>query len=201
MPNLKHTELEIKLDASGVDTLSFLQWCIGLGPTKYEHAIGPDVYYKQGSNTIRHRWFAGPAGELTVKLRKSNAHTTDRVEIDLQFDGNVSQDDVTAFLVATGWQKLFTLQKDCHIFWLEMNDVPVSVVLYDVWEIPETKPKRKRFLEVEIDKGFQINQEKALQTLEWWRRRLADTFQVTKPMNLSLYEIYSGKKYKTVKGK
>lgn len=198
--NPQHRELEIKLDADEVQVEQFKQWCFGRSPSKYLHVIGPDTYYVQGKNVLRHRQNGEGAGELTVKRRTSKKSTKDRLEIDLRFDQGTSQDDVTRFLVATGWAPQFTVIKDCHIFWFEDRKPGVEVVLYDVRCIyvsgKETSPRR--FAEVEIHKA-DSNSSRALSTLKEWERDARAVFSFGETQSESLFEIYSGKRYGMVK--
>jgi hypothetical protein len=197
--DLKHTEFELKFDASNVDTSPFVQWAMAQGPTKYIHAKGPDEYYEQGTNVVRHRWFAGKGGEITVKRRKDANCITERQEIDLKFDESTMIWDITAFLTASGWVKTLTLNKDAHIFWYNVNEVDVTIALYSVGLLQDGDlVEQKRFLEVEIEKHMDLNTEEALKTLSWWKARLNSSFSLSKPVNLSLYEMYSGKKYNTL---
>jgi adenylate cyclase class IV len=122
----QHRELEVKLAADGMNIKAFKDWCFGRDPSKYLHVTGPDVYYTQGKNVLRHRQPGqGGPGELTVKRRTSKKSTRDRLEIDLKFADIVNIEDVGRFLTATGWKQKFTVIKDCHIFWFE-DRVPAS---------------------------------------------------------------------------
>lgn len=197
MKNPNHRELEVKIDASGILVDDFRDWCFGRLPSKYTHLISPDTYYTQGGNVLRHRHGGKSAGELTVKRRTSKKSTKDRVEIDLRFDAGTTQDDVKRFLEATGWKPAFTVIKDCHIFWYEEITPGVEVVLYDVRCIrpdgSETAPRR--FVEVEIHKA-DSNHPKALTTLKDWEEAARTQFPgMGAIQDLSLYEIYSGKRY------
>jgi hypothetical protein len=196
-PKAEHRELEIKLAADGVHTDTFKTWCFERDPSRYLHVTGPDTYYTQGKNVLRHRQPGqGGPGELTVKRRTSKTSTKDRLEIDLRFDPNTSLEDVRRFLLATGWTPAFTVIKDCHIFWFEEWKPGVEAVLYDVRCVlpsgKETKPRR--FVEFEIHKA-DSNHPKALTTLKDWENMARDQFSFGETMTESLYEIYSGKRY------
>lgn len=201
----RHTEIEIKMSAEQVDTQAFLNWCVGRGPKDYTYVSTPDVYYERGENVCRHRMSGNTrgdsvrgAGELTVKQRKSDKSTVNRVEVDLKFADEVQCDDVKAFLEATGWTRAFSIMKDCHIFFFEKTGVEVSVVLYEAARIEPKNGKlvnRRRFLEVEVEKGSKCNTEEARKILADWQRDIKRLFTVGDPVNESLYEIYSGKRY------
>ena len=167
--NPKHRELELKFEADTVDLEVFKKWCFGLEPEEYLHTGGPDVYYSQGPNVLRHRNNGEGAGELTVKRRTSRKTTTDREEIDLRFAAHVTVEDVEKFLQATGWKPMFTVIKDCHMF-----------------------------AEIEIHKA-DSNSPHALSTLKEWERSMHEEIPGLTRCSESLYEIYSGKRYGLVK--
>lgn len=197
----QHRELEIKLDATEIQVNDFKEWAFTLLPSKYIHVVGPDVYYTQGRNVLRHRQNGEGAGELTVKRRTSEKSTKDRLEIDLRFDIGTTVDDVSRFLQATGWEQKFTVIKDCHIFWFEDQKPGVEAVLYDVrCLLPSGKEtKSRRFVEFEIHKADSTHP-KALTTLKDWEADVREAFpQVGDVMSESLYEIYSGRRYGLIK--
>ena len=197
--NPKHRELELKFEADTVDLEVFKKWCFGLEPEEYLHTGGPDVYYSQGPNVLRHRNNGEGAGELTVKRRTSRKTTTDREEIDLRFAAHVTVEDVEKFLQATGWKPMFTVIKDCHIF--AFKETPgVEIVIYDVrcvYPNGEETPLR-RFAEIEIHKA-DSNSPHALSTLKEWERSMHEEIPGLTRCSESLYEIYSGKRYGLVK--
>lgn len=198
-----HSEIEIKLVADDVDMGVFNRWCMAKSPVRYEHVFGPDVYYVQGHNTLRHRWNIGTAGELTVKRRKSTGDVTDRVEIDLNFGGATNINDVTQFLLATGWKRKFTLMKEAHIFWYE-TPVPMTLVIYEAGRLANTTSgtkvvEKRRFIECEIEKGSALTPEQSRVELLKLERELKRVFGVGTRSKLSLYEIYSGKCYEVLK--
>lgn len=197
----KHSELEYKFPAECVEPHAFIGWCMSKGPESYLHVISPDVYYTQGDNVLRHRWLGG-AGELTVKQRKSKDSTWNRLEINLHFANDTTLDDVTKFLLASGWKKCLSLIKEAHIFFFELVGKPkVSVVTYDVGRKKEGVDglvENYRFIEVEIENG-NISTQEAKAYLDEWRREITKWFKIKPPLNLSLFEIYTGKRYSMVK--
>lgn len=201
MGNPKHRELEIKVSAMAVEPRLFRDFCYAKGPERYLHIIGPDDYYVQGENVLRHRKSGGP-GELTVKRRTSMKSTRDRVEIDLKLDHGMTIEDVAAFLAATGWERQFTVVKDCHIFWFEgSRKTPgVEAVIYDV-KLVDAKGNDSwdRYVEIEIHKE-DSNHPMALSTLRTWEKQLrAELPSLGEVVSESLYEIYSGNKYSLAK--
>jgi adenylate cyclase class IV len=194
--NPLYHEMEIKIEAQELDVAEFNRWCFARTPSKYLHVIGPDTYYVQGKNVLRHRKNGEGAGELTVKRRRSTKSTRDRLEIDLRFSEKNTVEDVQRFLEATGWTEEFTVLKDCHIHWFEQDFPHVEIVVYDVrCVLPNGKETpTKRFLEVEISKEHS-GHVRGLYTLKNWERDIRKAFRVGETMGESLYEIYSGRRY------
>lgn len=195
MGNPKHQELETKISAAKVTNDEFRRWCWERKPSRYLHVVGPDVYYGQGPNVLRHR-LNGGAGELTVKRRTSRRTTRNRLEIDLAFAERMVPADITAFLLATGWKPLFTIVKQADIFWFDDNKPGVEAVIYDSVKVTPKGVERdpRRFLEIEIHKE-DSNHPAALSTLKQWEREARAALPLGPTVNESLYEIYSGKRY------
>lgn len=198
-----HSELELKFAADHVVPKDFLRWCIEHNPSRYQAEAVPDIYYAQGPSVIRHRWLPGGAGELTVKQRKSRTSISNRVEIDLRFADGFTVNDVTAFLQHTGWKKEFTLFKDeVHMFWFDLSGGgQVNVSLYTVERLNERSGKcvdTKTFLEIEVEKGSKYTVNSSLAILDDWRVKVQKAFNLKDPMTLSLWEIYSGRRYQVV---
>lgn len=197
----RHSEVEYKFPAEKVAVDKFVKWAMYEGPQYYKRILSPDLYYVNGDNTIRHRWCdKGGAGELTVKRRKDKKLTTDRVEIDLFFNHKTTREDVTEFLKQTGWTRAFTIVKEAHIFEFMDCGARVSVVIYDCWKIEDNgtvEGSQKRFIEIEAAKGTSATLEADKAILEKWRKEIERRFpEVGAPSNKSLYELYSGKKYR-----
>jgi hypothetical protein len=193
----KHSELELKFSAEAVDVDKFRVWCMGLNPVGYKTRAYPDNYYRNGDAVVRHRGWPLPGGELTVKRRKSAHSIIDRQEINLRFDAETSRKDVMAFLEATGWALEFTLLKHfSHVFWFKHGEATVCVSLYEVSRA-DTKDTR-RFLEVEVERDSEVTEARARNLLGVWGGAAANEFDLDEPMNDSLYEVYSGRRYASV---
>jgi adenylate cyclase class IV len=200
--NPLHRECEIKLAADDVPVDEFVRWCFAKKPTRYMQGVGPDTYYGQGQNVVRHRKNGEGAGELTVKRRTSTRSTKDRLEIDLRFNDLTKVDDVERFLIATGWKPEFTVVKSFHIFWFEAEFPSLEVVLYDVrctYPNGKSTPSR-RFVEVEVSKK-DSGHVRGFYALEDWEKQLREQFNIGATQSESLYEIYSGKRYGLVNKK
>lgn len=191
-----HNEIEAKLDAPHVSDKQFRDFMSDQEVTRYERIISPDGYWESGSNVVRQRG-EDSGHELTVKRRKSAGSTRDREEIDLFFSQRTTNKDVEAFLRATGFTLAFTLRKDSRIYWVQLTpSLEASFVLYDVWKDQETKPRR--FIEVEAEKGSNVTVETAKRHVQQQVKALQGAFGLGEPLNDSLYEIYSGRKYLSV---
>jgi hypothetical protein len=203
MPTPKHSELESKFDAPHVTEKTFDLWCAKHRPLRSETTSFPDFYYSRGTSVVRHR-MSGGAGELTVKMRKSETSITDRVEIDLTFGPTTTDTDVISFLEATGWKEELWLSKHfSKVYWFKHGNAEIAVSLYEVEEFkhyPHDLFGRKtgnirRMLEVEVEKGSDVDKEAARTVLSTWCSVLTDDLGLGVPLDRSLYEIYTGKRY------
>ncbi len=193
------SEIEFKFNANHVTEAAFLAWGVTQNPESYEHTSWPDLYYAQEDSIVRHRWSDG-AGELTVKRRKSQKSITDRVEVDLKFGPDVKCSDVSMFLTASGFKRVLTLFKEfVHVFRIKNRGAEVTVALYEVDALDERTHKRvkvKRFIEVEVEKGGPLSDRDAMIMLEKYRDALTTQFKLDSPVTESLFEIYTGRRYK-----
>jgi adenylate cyclase class IV len=196
-----HDEIEAKLDAQRVDLKTFLGWMHAHPDIERMQHVddSPDDYYECGEAVVRHRGVEG-SHELTVKRRKSQTSTRDREEIDLHFSDRTAHDSVGAFLRATGYKLAFRLLKDTYIFWVKPTpNITLCYAIYDVHV--EGEPGRpRRFIEVEAEKGSKVTPETGKRYV---REAVAEMQKVFKgyldePLNDSLYEIFSGKRYSSV---
>jgi adenylate cyclase class IV len=195
----EHDEIEAKMCADGTSFEEFRAFIMGKDVERYDHIIGPDYYYESGSNVVRHRQDRKDCRhELTVKKRKSGGSTRDRLEVDLHFDQKTVPHDVDTFLRAIGFTNVFTLVKEAHIYWVRLSPNLISTyVIYDVWkdDDPDTKA---RFIEIEAEKGSDVTPDTAKRHIRNAVTQLRGRFKLPEPLNESLYEIYSGKRYALV---
>ncbi len=201
-----HNEIEAKLSAENVAVQDFQAFIESEYEIEDNKVIeSPDGYYEQGPNVVRQRGATNDEDhELTVKLRKSDGSTRDRLEIDLHFSEETGAKDVVAFLESTGFKRVFTLTKKAYIYWVKLtNKVNASFVIYDVWQDDPTGNEcrtfnRKRFIEVEVEKGSDVESDTAKRHIREQVKILQTKFNLGEPLNESLYEIYSGRRYQTV---
>jgi adenylate cyclase class IV len=182
----RYTELEYKFKADHVPVAHFVNVMQSSLPDGYENLTFDDVYWKRGAICVRHRLLKG--GELTVKARKSQDSIKDRVEINLAFSPETTQEDVEAFLLATGYERLFTLRKlIAHVF--HYGDVEVAIYevgRVDNWGISGVR----QFIEIEV-KTRSFSKEEASGVLDIWKFWFQREFCLSEPINQSLLEIYT----------
>jgi len=199
-----HQEIEAKLEANPVDPADFIKWVFSKPITgaikSYKFVTGPDHYFEnEAGYVVRHR-DAQTEGlsELTTKRRKSDTTTRDRLEVDLQCVAGTNPNDVHAFFNALGFKAAFTLVKEAYIIYANITpNLEMSFVIYDVWrdDAPDT---RRRFIEIEASKGSTVTPETAKRHVNYQVKELREKFGLNEPLNDSLYELYSGKKYQKV---
>lgn len=200
----RYVELEYKFDADEAE-LSIKEFNrVGqlLEPSEVATTSGPDVYYAHGPNVVRHRWRNGGGGELTVKQRKGRNQIVDRVEVDLRFAADMRLCDVSSFLEASGFKRALTLiTEQCRVYTFEDEGADIQLAYYTVEKLNSKgrRVSRRSFVEVEVDKGASINDKKARVLLDTWATDLRCLLNLKSPLKLSLYEIYTGKRYTTAK--
>ncbi len=188
----RHTELEYKFNADHVPTQLFVSLMENSLPDdRRANLTFDDVYWKRGAMCVRHR--LRNAGELTVKERRSQDSLRERLEINLHFDGgSTNQEDVEAFLAATGYERLFTLRKlMCHVFIFTFHSGEVEASIYEVgrvdnWGISGVR----RFIEVEVQ-GNGWTDDECAEVLDYWKEWLQRRLGCAEPLNESLLEIYT----------
>jgi len=193
-----YDEIEVKYEADSINEYHLRNFLFGnYRVLEFKHVNdSPDDYYTQGTNVVRHRHEDGHQGELTVKLRKAKRSVRDRKEVDLRFAPETTVADVVSFLKYTGWTKLFTIRKSADIYWVEDKKAVLTVSLYDAYNV-ESPKITKRFLEIEVEKGTTPTIEEAKVILDTWEKKIESHFDMGTPCTYSLYEYFSGKKYKT----
>ncbi len=200
----EHVEIEAKLAAPAVTHTDFEEWVRkNYEVVKEIRICGPDDYYESKDAVVRHRHDANELHELTVKKRKTDGSTRDRLEIDLHFASKTKTEDVAAFLVNTGFAPVLHVVKDAAIYWVKLStSLTATFVMYDAWlttkrgdELPGT---RKRFIEVEAEKGCSVSHDTAKTHVRRQVKLLQARFGLGEPLNDSLYELFSGRKYQKI---
>lgn len=205
----RYSEIEVKFEAPAVEPHQLLAFAADvrqdqvLKPYAYNIAGaiivgGWDTYYQQGDKILRHRC-DGENGHqtncLTTKSRKSKKDLMDRHEVDLWFKPGTPPEDVETFLERTGWEPIFTIQKQYTVLHLKSSagaDNIVCLALYDVWE--DDRKQARRFLEVEIERDSECTPAQGRAALKKWVQAVRARFSLEEPVNQSLYEIYAPKK-------
>jgi hypothetical protein len=209
-----HSELEAKLVADGLKVGDFKRFMLmNYDIQQYKQIKGPDTYYEQGVHVVRYRFDSRHhKNEVTVKRRKSVTSTRDRLEIDLPLATGTQPIDIDGFLCASGFKRAFTIVKEGHVYWTRLSkSLEASIVYYTCWEvdiskreagtiaIAETLPpvhgSIHTFIEIEAEKGSAVSQKTAERRIQEQVKIFREEFGLDKPVNKSLYEIYSGKPY------
>lgn len=158
---------------------------------RFKNGRGDDVYYRHGG-VLRHR-VSSDCHELTAKGRVSFDSIKVRHEINLKLDESVNPFDVACLLKMLKFKPAVSIYKDCDIYFADIDGAEVQVVWYKVRRSESSGPWR-RFVEVEI---ANVAESRSIKILDQWAAIVEKMFDLT-PMDrsdLSLYEIYSGKRY------
>ena len=192
-------EIEVKFDADKVAVKDFEAFVFesGLNIEKYIKVKGPDRFFSSSGGVLRHRLDMDTGrSEITLKMRKSKDSTRDRFEIDWKIDERTKTEDIAPLLEALGFGHILTIVKEARIFLIKLTaNANATFVVYDVWKEEkgsEVLGTRKRFIEVEIEKGSNISVDTAKKHLNTWTQKIQAHFKLDEPLNQSLFEIYSG---------
>jgi hypothetical protein len=218
-----HHELEKKYEVTGLFSASdFVKRCYQelACAASHKYVSSDDVYYRRGKSVCRFRVDGdrGCGGELTVKLRTSKKSIANRVEVDIRVSKRTTDADVRAFLAATGWETDLVIHKCADIIHVNAQMPPGAptraqdasieampvILAYYVVTTPPSKGKRRKaidrvFLEVEVDKDVIQDLKAGQKLLNLWEHGLRLMFPLSKPLNASLYELYTGRRYAIAK--
>ena len=103
--------------------------------------------------------------------------------------------DIDSLLLVSGWEPDLALQKDAHVFWFDDAGYSSTLSLYTVSDLID----KRSFIEIEIESTSEIDTETALLKLDQWKDSLTKEFDLEPPINESLYELYTGRKYVNAK--
>ncbi len=191
----KHKEIELKWSADHVNRKDFnrkiekLLKKLGL-EYKFLAAHGPDYYYSNKDGyTARHR-DGGDTNELTVKLREGSDHITVRKEINVPLAKEATAMDVRALLKGLGFDDDVHIHKSCDIYFIKSQKADIDVVWY---KVTGGGKRPKVFVEVEVG---HLGKKDSLKILKKWAKMLEKMFNLKDQSDLSLYEIYSGRRYR-----
>lgn len=199
--SLKFSEIEYKWAADHVPIDQFNDWMFELAPPirlrRYNEVTGTDTYFCKGNQVIRQREDGNLPHCLTIKLRRSTESIANRVEVDMFVDEepNVS----SKFLDLLGFKPEIAIIKTSYIHSIHDSDVGVTTVIYDVDVVIGKQQKRRRFIEIEIDKQDGLSVQKAMRVLGRWKKKMEKAFELGEPLNQSLFELYTGKNYAMAK--
>ncbi len=190
----KHLELEYKFNAKGVDPEKFERVLRDLVPDEVVYPTVRDIYYHDltvddDRPAVRYRIVEGKYQELTMKTRKSLNSLRERTEVNVKLDQDEDPEAVGKLLEMMGYERQFTLDKPmCSVYSFHEVDGEVEVALYSVRHVGHGDVARA-FVEVEVKGG--MTKDFAIDVLNEWKAFLQETFQLGKPLNQSLYEMYN----------
>lgn len=194
-------EIESKWDAEALSRTFFNEKIISYfnkSKVKYSylHAAGFDYYYETKDGYVARHRHGVDVNELTVKARLSEKSIKVRKEGNLHLAQNTPVTEVKESLELMGFDLSFSIYKDCDIYFIEENGAEISIVWYAV-DRPKSKMKRRYFFEIEVQK---TSQKQSLKLLHKWTKISYQLFSLsnTDLIHDSLYEIYTGKRYKNV---
>jgi hypothetical protein len=192
------SEVEIKLDATGLDPRAFMAFVVSqdVHLERVKIIQGKDTFYRKENDVVRYRCDGQERiSFLTVKKRKSASSILDRIEVDVPLKEGTPPETVEAFFEVSGWTKEFSINKDYHFFNVDgVSDsgahYKACIAMYDVWG--KSSSNKKRFLEVEIERESDCSSYEAVKILNEWLVNIKKSLLPdAKPLNLSLYEFYS----------
>lgn len=197
----KHSEVEVKFDATNVSIRQYYEFLIASAVDSeictihnFKVVEGVDTYFVLNSEPLRLREGGDKEVELTYKQRKSKSSINDRVEINLPMKAGVKGRDVMTFISYLGAKLDFIIGKTSYIYhvtgFIGKEEYKATMALYDVSSVGG---EVRRFLEVEIEADSECSSEVGLKALDKWSKRVQNHLNVGKPLNQSLYEIYTTK--------
>ena len=168
---------------------------------QYENkeAKGFDYYYESAQGRVARHRQSPDLNELTIKARVSKTSTVVRHEANVRLSDEVPLKEVETALKLMGFQPVFPIYKKCDIFFIQDGEAEVSVVWYVVTYPKDKKVRPKVFFEIEV---HDIGEKTSLSLLKKWKAVVAETLLGLSDKDIepnSLYEIYSGKKYRVEK--
>jgi len=193
----KWKEIEIKWNAQRVKRSDFnlaLRRHLRGKKWKLVTIAGFDYYHINGPFVLRHR-HGSKTNELTVKARTSKRSTTVRKEVNVTLPPSVSPMLIREMMSELGFNKILPIYKDCDIYFVQDGDFVVDIVWY---RASCDGDRRMDLIEVEIHEApIKVS----IDMLNKWKKFLNESFGLTDSdiINDSLYEIYSGKRYRVSK--
>jgi len=184
----KYLEIESKYSADNISRLDFKSLLSTLNPKNFLYVESKDVYYTKGENEfLRHRnrpnFGSDERSELTFKKKHISTNNIVRTEVNLRVDKN-SAELVEAFCKGLGYEKNFSVEKFCDIYYFDDGDV----VYYSVID---EEGKTASFLEIECDEDADLTEDQAREVISKYEKLLAPIgITPQKRMKLSLFERY-----------
>ena len=195
----RHKEIETKWNAESVKKEDFAKNMRKyLKDNSYSFTDlqvgGYDYYYRsKGGYVLRHRTGAD-SNELTVKARIKSNSIKIRKEVNVKISEEATPLDVSAMFKLLGFKQEFAIYKSCDILFVKDKNAEVSIVWY---KVTKSGDRLRTFMEVEVD---WVPQKESVRILNKWTKIVEHLFKLG-PEHVSpdsLYEIFSGKRYRKV---
>jgi adenylate cyclase class IV len=156
----------------------------------FVRCAGPDFYYSNKDGFCARHRSGGDTNELTVKRRIGDTAITVRRETNLKLDRTVTALDVMQFFKDLGFGTDVRIHKDCDIYFIRDGRAEVDIVWYKV----TSNGRTRQFIEVEVGG---LSKQDSLRVLNRWASHVEKMFKLKNKSDLSLYEIYSGRRYRS----
>jgi predicted adenylyl cyclase CyaB len=166
--------------------------------SSFKEASGYDYFYKLNKATLRLRIQNDHSRvELTYKARKSKKSISDRTEINVLLQ-NTEAAHAKNLIEALGGKEVLKIWKRSLIYHLSIpfgkQYHEVCLAMYTVYTNSKDEQKLGQFLEVEIENTQKLSDKEAMVFLDKLKWDLECFFNVTNPLNKSLFEMYSKKR-------
>jgi adenylate cyclase class IV len=192
---MKHTEVELKFNAEGIERSNFDTLCKSLLPKKElllssdgDGKPSVDHYFTKGDRFMRFRYGSGK-WELTSKLKTKEGNNNVRVEVNINLGSGMSFEKAKAFSEIFGLEHDFTIAKDVQVYWFD------KIVLSHYTCYDQSMKKLNTFMEIEADEAHRWeSQEQALAEVVEWEKKLSSLgITPQKRIKKSLFEFYTTK--------
>lgn len=201
----KLKEIEIKWDAKSLSRSLFNEKMRSFlknsnYKSEFKNAYGFDYYYESETGRVARHRQSIDVNELTIKARLSDKSTTVRHEANVKLTVDMPVTEIERALNLMGFEYSFSIYKDCDIYFVHDGKAEISIVWYAI-KNPQSKYKvpTRIFFEIEV---HNVSEKESLKILKKWKKMIAESELSLNDSSIipeSLYEIYTGKKYRLEK--
>lgn len=201
----KLKEIEMKWDAKGLERSNFnllMKKFLMKNSfsNEFKNAYGFDYYYESETGRVARHRSGIDINEITIKARLSSKSTVVRHEANVKLTADMPVTEVECALNLMGFHHAFSIYKDCDIYFIQDGNAEISVVWYRI-TMAQSKYKSppRTFFEIEV---HNVPEKQSLKILKKWKKMIAEntlSLPNTSVIPESLYEIYTGKRYRLEK--